>query len=251
MAFFNDQWSLTSRIIRIYSELASWWPLFSPPSHYVEEAADLLPVLIGAGGEPARTLLELGTGGGSLAHHFKGHFALTLTDRSPDMLAQSRAVNPECEHIVADMTTLDLGRQFDRVFVHDAIMYATTLTAVQATIATAARHCRTGGGAVFVPDCVRETFQPESHSGGEDGPDGRGLRYLQWIFDPDPADDTVESAFAFLLRETNGVVRVEMDQHRFGVFARAAWFEWLASAGFEARSHMDQWNRDVFVCVKR
>ncbi|GEM_PF-2748116 len=26
----------------LYTELASWWPLLSPPSHYVEEAADLL-----------------------------------------------------------------------------------------------------------------------------------------------------------------------------------------------------------------
>ena len=237
--------------MRIYSELATWWPLFSPPSHYVEEAADLLPVLIGAGDKPARTLLELGAGGGSLAHHFKDHFALTLTDRSPDMLAQSRAVNPECEHIVGDMTTLDLGRQFDRVFVHDAIMYAITPAAVQATIATSARHCRSGGGAVFVPDYVRETFQPKTHSGGEDGPDGRGLRYLEWVFDPDSDDDTCEAAFAFLLRDANGDVHVATEQHRFGCFPRAAWFEWLAAAGFAAQSHMDPWNRDVFVCVKR
>lgn len=25
---------------RLYMELATWWPLFSPPSEYVEEAAD-------------------------------------------------------------------------------------------------------------------------------------------------------------------------------------------------------------------
>ncbi|NJO35626.1 MAG: hypothetical protein HC869_23680 [Rhodospirillales bacterium] len=24
--------------LRMYSELAHWWPLLSPPSHYVEEA---------------------------------------------------------------------------------------------------------------------------------------------------------------------------------------------------------------------
>ena len=27
---------------RFYDELADWWPLFSPPSHYGEEAEDLL-----------------------------------------------------------------------------------------------------------------------------------------------------------------------------------------------------------------
>src|SRR5688572_1913635 len=95
---------------RIYGELAGWWPLFSPPSHYIEEAADLLPDLKAATSPPPRTLLELGAGGGSLAFHFKPHFTLTLTDRSPDMLAQSRAVNPECEHIVGDMLSLRLDR---------------------------------------------------------------------------------------------------------------------------------------------
>src|SRR4051812_21332235 len=100
--------------MKLYSELASWWPLMSPPSEYVEEAADLLPLL-----EPSETvrltLLELGCGGGSLASHLKPHFTLTLTDRSPDMLAMSRIVNPECEHVAGDMTTLDLRRRFDRV----------------------------------------------------------------------------------------------------------------------------------------
>src|SRR4051794_23620784 len=111
--------------MKLYSELAHWWPLMSPPTHYVEEAADLLPLLDPP--ESGRlTLLELGSGGGSLASHLKQHFTLTLTDRSPDMLAVSRIVNPECEHVIGDMTSLDLGRQFDRVMVHDAIMYATT-----------------------------------------------------------------------------------------------------------------------------
>jgi hypothetical protein len=30
---------------RLYSDLAYWWPLFSPPIYYVEEAADLPPLL--------------------------------------------------------------------------------------------------------------------------------------------------------------------------------------------------------------
>ena len=111
--------------LRLYSDLAAWWPLMSPPSHYVEEAEDLLPMLLAAPDAPPRTLLELGAGGGSLAFHLKDHFRLTLSDRSPDMLAVSRATNPECEHLLGDMRALDLGRNFDLVLIHDAIMYAT------------------------------------------------------------------------------------------------------------------------------
>jgi hypothetical protein len=232
---------------RLYTDLAEWWPLFSPPVHYVEEAADLLPTLLSATDPAPRTLLELGSGGGSLASHLKPHLQLTLTDRSAQMIEVSRRVNPECEHIVGDMRTLDLGRQFDLVFIHDSIMYATDRASVRATLATAARHCRRHGAIVIVPDFVKETFEPGAAKGGEDAPDGRGLRYLEWTWDPDPSDDTCDVAFSFLLRDANGRVSVDGDHHRCGVFPRAMWLDWIESAGFRVSSRLDPWNRDVFV----
>jgi SAM-dependent methyltransferase len=236
---------------RLYTDLAVWWPLMSPPSHYVEEADDLLPTLLGAPDAQPCTLLELGSGGGSLAFHLKDQFALTLTDRSADMLAVNRATNPECEHILGDMSTLDLGRQFDLVLIHDAIMYATDAASVQAALATAWRHCRPGGAAVFLPDCVKETFEPDTDHGGEDGTDGRAMRYMEWSWDPDPSDDTFDTLYVFALREADGTTRVERDLHREGVFARAAWLGWLHQAGFTATSRIDPWKRDVFVARRR
>lgn len=232
---------------RLYTDLATWWPLLSPPSHYGEEAADILPHMLAATDGPARTLLELGCGGGSLAHHLKGALQLTLTDRSPGMLAVSCSVNPECEHLLGDMRSLDLGRQYDLVLVHDAIMYATDPAAVRATLATAFRHCRPGGAAFYLPDFVRETFAPSTSHGGEDGADGRALRYLEWAFDPDPADCTYEVAYAFLLRDERGVVRTDRDHHQLGIFPHAAWLEWLEEAGFSPESRLDPWQRHVFL----
>jgi SAM-dependent methyltransferase len=236
--------------MRLYSDLAAWWPLFSPPIHYVEEAEDLLPTMLAATDAPPETMLELGAGGGSLAFHMKRALKLTLTDRSPEMQAVCRAVNPECEHLVGDMRSLDLGRTFDLVLVHDAIMYATEPADVRATMATAFRHCRPGGAALFVPDCVTETFKPDTDDGGEDGDDGRALRYLMWSWDPDPRDHTFEVMFAFLLRDANGEVHVDSDRHREGLFPRAAWLDWFREAGFTAESRLDPWNRDVFVARK-
>jgi SAM-dependent methyltransferase len=233
--------------VRAYTELAGWWPLFSPPSHYVEEAADLLPTLLAAPDAPPATLLELGAGGGSLAYHLKAHMALTLSDISAPMLEISQRVNPECEHVVGDMRTIDLGRTFDVVLVHDAIMYATDETSVRTTLATAVRHCRVGGGIVVVPDCVSETFEAETTHGGEDAPDGRGFRYLEWSWDPDPSDTTYTVDYAFMLREADGSVRVEQDRHVEGLFPRATWLMWLRDAGFDVRTRLDPWHRDVFV----
>ncbi|GIL05165.1 MAG: class I SAM-dependent methyltransferase [Burkholderiaceae bacterium] len=235
--------------MKLYSALADWWPLLSPPSHYVGEAADLLADLCAATDAP-RTLLELGCGGGSLAFHLKRHFALTLTDIAEPMLSVSRAVNSECEHVCGDMRTLALGRRFDLVLIHDAIMYATDEHALRATLATAYRHCRPGGAVFVLPDCVRETFAPGTSTGGEDGPDGRGLRYLEWSWDPDPNDDTFEVAYALLLREADGAVRVELDRHRCGLFARATWLRLFEHAGFAASSRIDRWGRDVFVAKR-
>jgi trans-aconitate methyltransferase len=229
-----------------YDELADWWPLFSPPTEYGEEAADLLERL-GPAAHGSPTLLELGSGGGSLASHLSQHFRLTLTDRSPGMLAVNRAVNPEAEHLVGDMRSLRLGREFDVVLVHDAIMYATTPADVEATLATAAIHCRRGGTVVVLPDYVRETFEPGTEADGHDASDGRGLRYLEWRWDPDRADDTYTVDYAFMLRAASGSVRVVHDRHIEGLFARERWLEWFERAGIQATSAIDAWGRDVFM----
>jgi SAM-dependent methyltransferase len=238
--------------MKIYSELAKWWPLFSPPGEYVEEAADLLAKIDEHATYRPRTLLELGSGGGSLASHLKPRFELTLTDLSPQMLDVNRTVNPAAEFIVGDMRSLRLpGRTFDVVLVHDAIMYATTPDDVIATIRTAALHCNPGGLVVAVPDHVRETFEPATECGGEDSPDGRGFRYLQWTWDPDPSDHTFDAMYSFLLRGADGTVTVEGERHIEGLFARADWLRWMDAEGLTANVHHDAWNRDVLFGVKR
>ena len=146
-------------------------------------------------------MLELGSGGGNNAFYLKSKFEMTLVDLSPQMLAVSRTLNPECDHREGDMRTVNLGRTFDAVFVHDAIAYMTSAADLSAAIRTAFRHCRAGGVALFVPDCVRETFVAETKHGGHDGDDGRSLRYLMWVVDPDPTDTTYRTDFAILLRE--------------------------------------------------
>jgi len=231
---------------KMYDDLAKWWPLLSPPSHYVEEAEDLLPDLRTATNPPPKTLLELGSGGGSIAYHLKRHFTLTLADLSDKMLAVSREINPECEHVQGDMRSVDLGRTFDLVLIHDAIMYMTDADAMRATLRTVARHCRPGGACVLMPDFVKEEFEPSTDHGGEDGPDGRGLRYMDWTWDPDPNDDTFETAYAFLLREGDSV-RMEMDRHRCGMFPYATWMDWIREAGFTPSSRRDPWERTVFI----
>ena len=93
---------------RFYRDLASWWPLISPPEEYAEEAA-FAASLLRTAKPPARTVLELGSGGGNNAFHLKNEFEMTLVDLSEEMLAVSRQLNPDCDHLRGDMRTLRSG----------------------------------------------------------------------------------------------------------------------------------------------
>ena len=242
---------------RLYDEFASWWPLLSAPADYAEEAAFYERILNEASRTRLRTVLELGSGGGSNASHMKARFEMVLVDLSEGMLAVSRALNPECEHVQGDMRSLRLGRHFDAVFVHDAICYMTTEADLQQAIDTAFAHCRPGGVALIAPDFVRENFRsPLTDHGGHDGPT-RGLRYLEWMWDPDPADSTYVVDYAYIMRLPDGAVRVEHDRHVEGLFDRGDWLRMLAKAGFEEvrvvpleHSEVDPTTHEVFVGMR-
>src|SRR5690606_23195304 len=113
-----------------------------------------------------QTVLELGSGGGNNASFMKRHFKMTLADLSPQMLAVSRALNPECEHVQGDMRELRLGRVFDAVIVHDAICYMATRADLLRAMQTAAARCKPGGALLPCPDETAESFKPGTDHGG-------------------------------------------------------------------------------------
>jgi len=239
--------------VKLYSELAEWWHTFSTPEDYREEAAVFERLLTNSSDPTPRTLLELGSGGGNSASHLKARFAMTLVDLSPQMLAVSRALNPECEHMQGDIRTMRLGRTFDAVFVHDAICHMTTESDLRAAMKTAYAHCRPGGAALFAPDFVRETFDENVDQGGNDTDRG-SVRFLQWTTDPDPRDTTYFVDFAILIRDRQGRMRVEHDRHTYGLFSRADWRRLLREVGFvlkTPRAMLEGLGRDVFVGTRR
>ncbi|HSG89117.1 MAG TPA: class I SAM-dependent methyltransferase [Pseudomonadales bacterium] len=223
---------------RFYADLAVWWPLISPVSHYEGEAA-YLASLLNEAVVPVRDVLELGSGGGHNAFWLRRHFALTLTDLSEDMLDVSRALNPDCTHLHADMRTLRLDRQFDAVLIHDAIDYMSSPLHLRNAMATAHHHCRVGGVVVLVPDHVTETFVPETAHGGVDAPDGRSVRYLEWSTDPDPEDDWVQTDYVFVLRDEHGRTETVHEVHRTGLFATERWLELLADVGLRGEMRIE------------
>ncbi len=221
----------------LYGDLAEWWPLLSSPDEYVGEAAFYTKVLKEVCNP--QTVLELGSGGGNNASHMKKHFSLTLVDRSEPMLEVSRRLNPECEHIRGDMRDVRLDREFDAIFIHDAICYITSEHDLSATFATSFMHCREGGAVLVCPDYVRETFEETTDHGGHDG-DERAMRYLEWVFDPDPSDETYVTDMIYVMREGRSEPRVVSERWIEGLFAQEVWLDLMRDAGFEPRTvHYD------------
>jgi hypothetical protein len=241
---------------RLYSDLSRWWPVLSAPEDYAEEAEFYRKAIVSNCPYMPRTLLELGSGGGNNASHLKAHFKMTLVDVAPGMLAVSKALNPGCEHIEGDMRSVRLGRSFDAVFIHDAVMYMTTEADLQRAIETACMHCREGGVVLLAPDYVKETYQPSTKHGGHDR-ETLGMRYVEWNWDPDPGDTTCVTDFAYLLRDEKGKVRCEYDRHIIGLFPRGVWLHLMSEVGLEPKtipfehSEVEPGSCEVFVGLKR
>ena len=208
--------------MRLYSDLASWWPVLQPPELLAEEASAIGMLL------SARSVLELGSGAGHLAANLPD-VEVVLTDLSEAMLAVSRAQNPDREHVRGDMRSLRLGRTFDAVVLHDAVMYLTSPDDLAAAFATAAAHLAPGGRFLVRPDVVAETFEEGLDVGGGDDGD-RSARLMEWTWDPDPADHTNQADFALLHRD-GPVVRSFNESHTLALYDRATYWRHLRAAG--------------------
>jgi hypothetical protein len=109
---------------------------------------------------------------------------------------------------------------------------------LRAAMTTAYDHLRPGGVALLCPDHLRDTFAPMTDHGGHDE-GARGLRYLEWTWDPDPSDTTYTIDFAYLLRDGTDV-RAVHDRHVCGCSpARNGAGHWLTPASGPTRSIQD------------
>ena len=214
---------------RLYSDLAPWWSVLTPPGTYAAEADAFLCLFQQAAGEVG-SILELGSGIGAIAECLPMDLEVVLSDSSEAMLAQSRLRNPDREHVLGDMRSMRLGRRFDAVLLHDAVMYMSTPASLAAAVSTAAAHLREGGAVLLVPDTVEESFCEHSLAGGASEGE-RSVQLLEWHWDPVSGDGSYRAEFSLLLRE-GGEVRAVHESHVLGLHSVEAYAAALAGAGF-------------------
>lgn len=242
---------------RLYTDLAWLWPLWGDAAdeyaHYCRHVSGLIEQYAT---HPARTLLDIGCGGGKNVFNLKGKFSVTGLDLSPAMLAQARLLNPESTFVPGDMRTFRLDRTFDAVLMDDAISHMTCLADFVAAFRTASAHLDPGGVLVVTPDVTVETFQQNktiATPGTRKGPpDELDVVFIENVYDPDPADEQYETTILYLIGD-HGHLRIETDHWTMGLFPLDTWRRVLRETGFDV--HEGQYNagedeHTVFACVK-
>ncbi len=218
---------------RMYDEFAHLWTLISAPEDYAEEAGYWRDALRDRLGPGRHEILELGVGGGNNLSHLTDDFQATAVDISEKMLANSRRLNPGVEHIVGDMRTVRLNRTFGAVLIHDAVSYMLTEADLRAAFATARAHLEPGGVFITAPDWFKETFPGRKISSKLKSRDGLEMGLVEFSYDPDPSDTTMETLFLYIFDPAEEST-VEKDVHVTGLFSQNTWIELMEEAGFQA-----------------
>jgi len=248
---------MPSNTFRLYDDLAWLWPMWGDAIGEYTDWCDFVTGLIRKySAREAKTILNLGCGGGKNAFNLKRDFQVTGIDISETMLAQAAELNPECEFIQADMRTCSLGREFDCVLIDDSVSYMASRSELAAAFQVAHRHLRLGGVMVVSPDDTTETFEQNrtrvSHAESRTKPDNIDVVFIENDYDPDPEVETYEGTMVYLIRE-DGKLRVETDRHVLGLFPLEAWRGTLRETGFEiheARYDESPNDTPTFACVK-
>jgi SAM-dependent methyltransferase len=251
-----DPGAATMSTARLYDDLAWLWPMWGAAEDYAGYGEHVAALIRQHARMPARSLLNVGCGGGKNAFNLKRHYAVTGLDLSPNMLALARALNPDCEFLEGDMRGFDLERTFDAVLLDDAVSYMTSHAELRSAFAAAWRHLRPGGVMIVTPDDTTETFiqnrTTATPGAGAAGPPSKDVVFIENVYDPDPADDHYEATLIYLIRE-DGRLRVETDHHVCGLFPLDTWRESLTGIGFEIHQH-EHIDEDAtyvtFACLK-
>ena len=218
----------------MYSDLAPWFHLLTHPSDYTDEAAFVSRVVDDVGDGQARTLLELGSGGGNNASHLKAVSSARSRTSRRRCSRSAATLNPECEHLEGDMRTLRLGRTFDVVFIHDAISYLTTEEDLRQALETAFVHVRPGR--CRDPHARRDDGDLQAaHRSRRARRRGRTKPALPRVDArrPSRATSTYVTDFAIIARGPGDELRVVHDSHTLGLFPGATWNALIADVGLE------------------
>ena len=240
-------------MFKMYSSLAHLWPALNPLEEYSEEAYRLRqlisPYILSV---DTPSMVEFGSGGGRLLNRFTGEFQTNAVDLSPEMILQSKKLNPSTNHTVGDMRTINLDQQFDVVLIGDSVGYAVSERDLELTIGNGRAHLKEDGVMILTPDWTEETFTT-SNVWSRRAKTGSGeVALVEYQHRVNSAARSIRSAFVFIITE-DGSITVEIDHHTFGLHAKSVWGSVIGAAQLlgEVVPFLDNeygLSKEAFVC---
>ncbi len=237
---------------RLYGDLCWLWPIISPPEDYVDESEAFAELLKASGATELGGLLHLGCGGGHNDYTLLNHYQVTGVDISEPMLAHARRLNPAAEYLHGDIRTVRLNREFSVVVALDSVNYMLTEQDVGAVFATAAAHLAIGGVFLTYVEHSVESFEQNKTVGSAHSSGDLEITFVENLYARDPTEQQLEALFLYLIRR-NGVLSIETDVSRCGLFPFETWVRLMLEAGFDVRQFEYQWEEGtlpVLVGVK-
>jgi len=204
----------------------------SPPDDYVEESEEAVRIISEYSRIDARTLLNIGCGGGHNDCTLKRYFSITGVDLSVEMLSLAGRLNPEVEYIRGDMRTVRLGRRFDAVTIFDSISYMLSEEDLRAAFRTAYTHLNQGGVLLTYAEETAERFKSNRTRYFTGSTNRVEVTFIEHQYDPDPSDTISETAFVYFIHR-DGHTEIETDRHLFGLFGFRTWLNVLSEVGFK------------------
>ena len=108
-----------------------------------------------------KLLLDVACGTGIHAGHLSNYYKVEGLDLDSKMLSVARRKHPRIRFTQGDMTSFDLGRQFDVITcLFSSIGYVKTKSRLQKAIKTMSRHLLSGGVLLIEPWFTPEQWNP-------------------------------------------------------------------------------------------
>jgi SAM-dependent methyltransferase len=235
----------------LYSELAKYYDLIYSFKNYRKEAVRIKGLVSKYKKSKGNELLDVACGTGHHLNYLKDAFSCTGVDISPEILKVARKNVEGVAFEEADMSTLNLGKQFDVITcLFSSIGYVGTYSNLRKTIHKFAKHMKEGGVVLIEPWFTKSTYIADSpHMSTYDGKDIKIAR----LNISEIRGDLSVMDMHYLIAERGKGVKHFVDRHELGLFEVDETLRTMKAAGLRSKflKHGLMQGRGMFVGIKK
>jgi ubiquinone/menaquinone biosynthesis C-methylase UbiE len=224
---------MTMKKQELYSGLAEYYDLIYSFKDYRKEAARVKELVSKYVKSEENQLLDVACGTGHHLNYLKDTFSCTGVDVSRKILDVARKNVEGVAFEQSDMTTLDLGREFDAIIcLFSSIGYVKTYSKLRKTVWGFVRHLKKGGVVLIEPWFTKSAYVSGSlHMTTYDGKD---VKIARLNVSKIRGNVSVMDMHYLIAEKDKGVKHV-VDRHELGLFEIDETLKIMRAAGLQSK----------------